>query len=103
MQQQINMTFDEIKQIPDLQIEVTPAIEDAFYFLRSLETEMPDITDEESPEDYEARLSALYDPANNAGNRLADLPEDEKWQAIRAAYQMIDNIRKYGIPCAAWT
>lgn len=86
----------------DLNIKVTPAIEDAFYFLRSTETEIPDPTDEESVEEYEKRLSDKLDASQKAGERLCKLPYEERMQAIRKAYQMIDNIKKYGIPCAEW-
>ena len=50
------MTFDEIKRIPDLQIEVTPAVEDAFYFLRGLEADFP-----ESPDDAVAYIVGKLD------------------------------------------
>ena len=43
----------------DLNIEVTPEIEDAFYFLRSVETDIPDAEEDESVEEYEKRLSRL--------------------------------------------
>ena len=97
------MTFEEIKQIPDLQIEVTPQVEDAFYFVHSLQSELPESTDEETPEQYEERLDAFIDAGLNAAKRIMELPYDEKWKAINTAYRMIDNIDKYGVPCAAWT
>ena len=97
-----NMTFDEIKRIPDLQIEVTPAVEDAFYFLRGLEADFPESPDNETPEEYDERLSKFFDPSINAGKRLGELEETEKWQAVNSAYQMIDNLKKYGVACAEW-
>ena len=96
------MTFEEIKRIPDLQINVTPAVEDAFYFLHSLEKEVPDPMDNETAEDFDARLEASIQPAINAGNRLTLLPAIERQVAIHEAYRMIDNLKKYGVPCAAW-
>lgn len=81
------MTKEEIARTPDLQIEVTPAVEDAFYFLQGLEKREDDMTD--------AQL--------NAGKRLESYPRDECMEAVRNAYRMLDNISKYGIPCAAWT
>ena len=96
------MTFDEIKRIPDLQVNVMPAVEDAFYFLHGLEKEMPDPMEDESAEDFEARLLASVQPSINAGNRLTELPASEKQMALREAYRMIDNLKKYGVPCAAW-
>ena len=96
------MTKAETLQIPDLQVNVTPAVEDAFYFIHSIEKELPDATEEETVEEYEARLDAIVQPGINAGNRLIGLSEEEKWQAIHEAYRMIDNLKKYGVPCAAW-
>lgn len=81
------MTFEEIKNIPDLQIEVNPAIEDAFYFLNGIENSVSDIS--------EAQILC--------GQRLHSVySEEEAKDAIKKAYMMIDNIKKYGIACAAW-
>lgn len=81
------MTFEEIKNIPDLQIEVNPAIEDAFYFLNGIENSVSDIN--------EAQILC--------GQRLHSVySEEEAKDAIKKAYMMIDNIKKYGIACAAW-
>ena len=81
------MTFEEIKNIPDLQIEVNPAIEDAFYFLNGIENSVSDIS--------EAQILC--------GQRLHSFySEEEAKDAIKKAYMMIDNIKKYGIACAAW-
>ena len=82
------MTKEEIAQIPDLQITVTPAIEDAFHFLYGLEKKEEDIT--------EAQL--------RCGQRLQkEYTKEERLEAIHYAYMMLDNIDKYGIPCASWT
>lgn len=81
-----NMTSDEIKRIPDLQINVTPAIEDAFYFLQGVEKSEDCITEAQA----------------NAGKRLEKYSREERMEAVQCAYKMIDNIDKYGIPCAAW-
>ena len=62
----------------DLNIEVTPDIEDAFYFLRSVETDIPDAEEDESVEEYEKRLSRLCDAPVRAGQRLEKLPFEEK-------------------------
>lgn len=96
------MTFEEIKQIPDLQVDVTPAVEDAFYFLQSLDKELPDATEEETLEKYEARLASLVDPGLRAGSRLASLPPQERTDAMLEASRMMDNLKKYGVACAAW-
>lgn len=97
------MTSEEIKNIPDLQIEVTPTVEDAFYFLQSLENELPDIREDETCEEYEERLDKLTNPSLHAGDRLAQIPYKERMEAIGKAYQMIDNLKKYGVACAQWT
>lgn len=81
------MTKQEALLIPDLQIEVTPAVEDAFYFLQGLEKMEDDITDAQV----------------NAGKRLEKYPRDERMEAVHYAYKMLDNLDKYGIACAAWT
>ena len=81
------MTKEEIAQIPDLQIEVTPAIEDAFYFLQGAERRDGDISDAQV----------------NAGKRLEKYPRNERMEAVHYAYKMLDNLDKYGIACAAWT
>ena len=81
------MTFEEIKNIAELQIEVTPAVEDAFYFLNGIENSVSDIN--------EAQILC--------GQRLHSVySEEEAKDAIKKAYMMIDNIKKYGIACAAW-
>ena len=81
------MTFEEIKNIAELQIEVTPAVEDAFYFLNGIENSVSDIN--------EAQILC--------GQRLRSVySEEEAKDAIKKAYMMIDNIKKYGIACAAW-
>lgn len=96
------MTFDEIKRIPDLQIDVTPSVEDAFYFLNSVESALPEQQQDETIEQYEKRMQASTEHIKGAGERLQKLSEDDRHKAIQDAYKMIDNIRKYGIPCAQW-
>lgn len=99
------MTEEErIQREIDLDIEVTPVIEDAFYFLRMLENnETENFDDEnESIEDFEKRLCEKYTPSQNAGDRLAKIPYQERMEAIHEAYRMIDNIKKYGVACLEW-
>lgn len=86
----------------DLNIEVTPAVEDAFYFLRSTENEIPEPKEDEPVELYEARLDAMYENSAKAGERLAKIPYEERMSAIRSAHKMIDNLKKYGVACAEW-
>ena len=80
------MTFEEIRQIPDLQVNVTPAVEDAFHFLYGLEKSEDNMTDAQ----------------RRCGQHLEAYSENERLNAIHEAYRMLDNIAKYGIPCAAW-
>ena len=80
------MTFEEIRQIPDLQIDVTPATEDAFHFLYGLDQKGIDLTD--------AQI--------RCGESLRQYPDEEIKVAKENAFKMIDNIRKYGVACAKW-
>ena len=96
------MEENEQQKARDLDIEVTPAIEDAFYYVRNLERGVPGFTDEESPEEYEKRLDREYQPSVNAGNRLTKIPYDERMEAIGIAYKMLANVRKYGKPSSRW-
>ena len=80
------MTFEEIKQIPDLQIEVTPIVEDAFYFIQSLEGS---ISDEAGIKAAERLQSEGY-------------TKDEIRNALVSADKMIGNLKKYGVACAEW-
>jgi hypothetical protein len=96
------MTKQEAKSIADLCIEVKPAVEDAFHFLHSIESDKP-IKEVLSMSDDEAdAYNAYKNVANDAGDRLLKLSRDERMSAIRKAYQMIDNIKKYGVACVAW-
>lgn len=100
------MTQEELAQRDaDLDIKVTPEIEDAFYFLKLIESDNEQVfatDDSESPEDYEKRLQLHFQGGQNAGDRLTNLPYDERMQAIHYGYQMLDNLKKYGVPCAEW-
>ena len=80
------MTFDEIKQIPELQIEVTPEVEDAFYFLHGVIEKAGNVSEAQS----------------RCGEHLKYYPLDVQKKAIEKAMKMIDNIEKYGVACAAW-
>lgn len=78
------MTFDEIREIPDLQIDVTDVVEDCFYYKMfllgriSLEAGMK----------AEERLMFKY-------------TQKELENAFALADRMIDNIDKYGIAAAS--
>ena len=96
------MNRKEAMGIPELDIEVTPLVEDAFYFLSYTENPKPleEILemDEQQEKDYDLFCQA----SQHAGDRLTKVPREERMEAIRKAYQMIDNIKKYGIACAEW-
>ena len=99
------MTQEQLTQRDiDLDVNVTPEVEDAFYFLNSLENPKVFDADDDniSVEDYEKMLADYYDPIHHASERLTSLPKEEAWKAIRQAYRMIDNIKKYGVPCKQW-
>lgn len=80
------MTFDEIKQIPDLQISVTPIVEDAFYFLKALNKELSEQAGQQAVE----RL------------RQKGYSQNEIEVALNTAEKMLRNISKYGVACAEW-
>ena len=107
----------------DLNIEVTPAVEDAFYFLRSTESEIPEPKEDEPVELYEARLDAMYENSAKAGERLAKIPYEVPNTELKELmeiyktrnkesllgnledkklHKMIDNLKKYGVACAEW-
>ena len=70
----------------------SPAVEDAFYFLNALQKGIPEPLDEESPEDYEARMKASFDPSIRAGDRLAKLPYEERMRALAKAREIIGSL-----------
>ena len=78
------MTFDEIREIPDLQIDVTDVVEDCFYYKMfllgriSLEAGMK----------AEERLMFKY-------------TQEELENAFALADRMIDNLDKYGVAAAS--
>ena len=79
------MTFDEIKRIPELQIEVNDLAEQCFY----------------------VKMAALGRISREAGEKTIDnikgkYPVEDYEVALRTADKMIENIDKYGIACAAW-
>lgn len=86
----------------DLDIEVTPVIEDAFYFVKAMEAGIPDIPEDATPEEYEKLLSTMTDAGLHAGERLCEIPKEEADKALQCAYQMLHNLREYGIPSSRW-
>ena len=79
------MTFEEIKSIPELQIEVDELTEQCFYVKMSM---LGRISAEAGEKNY-----------NNIKGRYAD---GEYKKAFDKADRMISNIDKYGIACADW-
>lgn len=96
------MTKQEAMQIEELQIKLTPVIEDAFYFLSYTENPKPLEEILEMDEQQERDYDLFCEASQHAGDRLTKVPREERMEAIRKAYQMIDNIKKYGIACAEW-
>ena len=96
------MTKQEAMQIEELQIDVTPLTEDAFYFLSNIENHKP-IKEVLAMSDKQERdYDKFCEAAKHAGDRLLKVSREERMEAIDNAYQMIDNIKKYGIACAEW-
>lgn len=79
------MTFEEIRNIPDLQLEVTELAEDCFYVKMS---SLGRISDEVGRKTYD-RIKGRYS-------------EEELKKALDTADKMIENINKYGVACAEW-
>ena len=80
------MKKQDALKIPELCIEVSPAVEDAFYFLLPVNWDDMESTD----------------ASTHAGQRLISTHKDMSWEAVKTAYKMIDNIEKYGVACAEW-
>ena len=107
------MTKDEAMKIPELCIEVTPLVEDAFYAFREIDDKELQERLDNLPDDYvsgDAETDALMEKfykdiesAENARLRFMQGSPEERFKAMNAAYQMIENLEKYGVPCAEWT
>lgn len=107
------MTKEDAMKIEELHIKVTPLVEDAFYAFRDIDnSELKKRLDELSVSQIEEdeladRLMAKYlddiDFSMNAMERVkACCDPQERLKAITAAYQMIENQKKYGFPCLEW-
>ncbi len=79
------MTFEEIKNIPELQIEVDDLTEQCFYVKMAM-------------------LGRISDAAGerNLNNITGKYAEGEYKKALDKADRMIANLDKYGIACADW-
>lgn len=80
------MTRQEALLIPDLDIKVTDLIEDAFYLKMAVDGKIS----EEEGQKAAARLH------NKFGN------SEQLTAALNTADDMIDNLHRYGVACAAW-
>lgn len=79
------MTFDEIKNIPDLQIEVDDLAEQCFYVKMAC---LGRISDEQGEKTF-----------NNIRGRYT---QEEYKAALDTADRLIANLDKYGVACADW-
>lgn len=106
------MKKDEALQIPDLCIEVTPLIEDAFFAFRDIDCKELDKRLNALGDDYvsgDAETDALLakylndlETADKARERFMQGEPKERVHAMATAFQMMENIEKYGVPCAEW-
>ncbi len=96
------MTREQALNIPELCIDVDAATEDAFFFLSYAEDQKT-VEEMLAMNEEEEREYDLYcDASQHAGDRLTKVPREERMEAIRKAYQMIENKKTYGVPCAEW-
>lgn len=106
------MTKKEAQNIADLQIEVTPLIEDAFYAFREIDCKELDARlnrlsdnyvrgDAETDKLMEKYLNDI-DIAEKARERLMLIGPAKRANAIATAFKMIENQEKYGYPCLEW-
>ena len=79
------MTFNEIKNIPELQIKVDALTEQCFYVKMAI-------------------LGRISDEAGekNMENIRGKYPRGSYKEALDKADRMIANLDKYGIACAKW-
>lgn len=106
------MTKDEALKIPELCIEVTPLVEDAFYAFREIDDKELQERLDKLPDDYvsgDAETDALMDKYYNdiemsakAMERFKQAEQRERFDALVSALKMIENLEKYGVACADW-
>lgn len=85
------MTKQEALQIPDLNIEVTPLVEDFFYSILEGKGEIK----HSGANDRIKTLAEDY-----TSGKVKELPPF--MQAVDAAKRMYDNLQRYGVACADW-
>lgn len=106
------MTREEAMLIEDLNIEVTPLVEDAFYAFRPIDCKELDKRLERLGDKYEQgdpETDALMDKykkdldaSDKARERFMQAESKDRVHALVLAFQMIDNIQQYGYPCLEW-
>ena len=79
------MTKEQAKRIPELQINVDELTEECFYIKMAL---LGRISDEAGEKVWE-RVKGKY-------------TQQEYLKAIQTATKMVENLDRYGTPCAAW-
>lgn len=79
------MTKQQAAQIPDLQLQVDDLAEQCFYVKMALLGRISDDAGEKNYDNIKGRYT-----------------KEEYKQALDTADQMIDNLDKYGVPCADW-
>lgn len=80
------MTKEQALLIPDLDIEVTELVEDAFYLKLAVDGKIS----EEEGQKAATRLHGKYTDSNQLMN------------ALNTADDMIYNLEHYGVACLAW-
>lgn len=106
------MTKDQALQIPELCIEVTPLVEDAFYAFREIDCKELDHRLKVMGDNYvsgdpetDALMEKYFGDLESAEKALARFMQGESNERVNAmctAFQMIENQEKYGVPCAEW-
>lgn len=79
------MTKQQAAQIPDLQLQVDDLAEQCFYVKMALLGRISDDAGEKNYDNIKGRYT-----------------KEQYKQALDIADQMIDNLDKYGVPCADW-
>ena len=80
------MTRQEAQFIPDLDIEVTELVEDAFYLKLAVDGKI-------SKEEGQKAAARMHNKYENP---------DQLTDALNTADEMIYNLECYGVACAAW-
>ena len=107
------MTRQEAMKIEDLNIEVTPLVEDAFYAFMDIDCNELDKRLEAAPDMYgsgdiitDRLLDKYLKDIEMSGKALerwkACKDKEAKKEALSTALLMIENKKKYGYPCLAW-